>query len=348
MVKKKEITLSYSRIKTWKSNHYDHYCKYVRGLRPKGSQSALVRGSMVHACIEAYHNGKSWKKTWKKLSDEFYENHFKEEIESLGDIPQLAYVLLENYFYYYEDSDDELETLENELHFVLPLYEDHDIIINIEGYIDSLVKKPDGKVFIRDYKTFSRMPEYSNLQFNFQSSIYIWAAEKLGYKIEGMEWDIIKPKMPTKPTLNKNGTLSKKAIDTTPLVAEQTLLELGLDPDDYEDFLDGLSFDNYFRRFFIRKNKAMVNAVMEDVIDSAIQIGLYGETWKDMNLDAKYMSSYMDLWRTEVSGGDIKPIIKQKYETKEERDGKEGKNKKGKEGSSKRNRIKNKKLKRSK
>lgn len=302
--------VSNSRLNTWKTNHYDHYQKYVNKLQRKQKSSPLIRGSIIHECLEAYYSGKSWIKVLDKFEKDFYENTFSEEREELGDIPGLARELLENYFVYYEEEDEETEYLHNELHFQLPLVEG----IEIQGYIDAIIKDKNGKIWVVDYKTYSRMKDRGFFLYNTQSAIYIWAMQEMGYEVEGVIWDVLKAKMPGKPKFTKTGKLSKAKMDSTPYTVEKGLIEIGEDPEEHREYIDSFEFESFFQRNKIRLNQSSVEFMMEDVIATAQQIKEYGETWKDFNLQTMFPSSYRELWEAEMLGADTDFIIDDLFE----------------------------------
>lgn len=308
------MKVSNSRIGSWRKCHYAHYLKYVMKLVRKVKAEPFQRGSIVHECIEAYHNGKSWKKPLDKFEKEFYKSTFAEERVEMGDIPKMVRELLENYFYFYED--EEFEFVTNELHFELPLTKD----ITIEGYIDAVVKDGRNKLWTKEYKTYSRMPDREFLVFNNQAAIYIWAMHELGYEPEGMMWDILKAKEPTKPVITKKTKqLSLAKLDSTPYTVEKGIRELGLDPKKYRDFIDSHNYDGYFLRHQIRLNKNVVNSIMEDTISTAVEIMEKGDTLKDRNLsrDCSWCS-YKGICQAELMGLDTDYIIEHEYELKEE------------------------------
>lgn len=305
------MIISHSRIKMWKNNHYDHYQKYIKKIVPKEKGQALIRGSIIHDCLEAYYEGRSWKKVWKKFQEEYYQGLFEEEKGQKNDIAYMANELLEAYFHYYEQEDSETEFLFNELHFELDLIED----VKLEGYIDAVIVDKNGDIWVKDYKTYRSMPTYDSLRFNYQSAIYIWALEQMGYTVKGMIWDIITAKTPSKPQLLKNGEVSKRALDSNPYTVEKGLIELGLDPEEHLDLIESVKFENYFQRIKIR-NTDFINAMMDDIRDTAWQIKEYGHIFKDMNLETKFNSPYLPLWQAEVNGGDIDFVIETQYEKK--------------------------------
>lgn len=318
MVKNREpkLRVSHSRLKTWKTNHYDHYMKYVEKLVPKAKSSPLIRGSIIHECLEAYYNGKSWKKVLDRFEKDFYQDTFEEERVMLGDIPKMARELLENYFYYYEEEDEEVEYIHNEFHFDLPLTKD----INLEGYIDAVVRDKNGDIWVKDYKTYSRMKDRDFFVFNPQSAIYLWAMKELGMEAKGIIWDVIKAKEPNKPKITaKTGKVSLSKLDSTPYTVRKGIEELGFNPEDYEEFISNHRFEDYFSRYKIRMNQSTVDFFMEDVRSTAQQILERGDKDKDMNLDTTFGSSYKEIWQAEAMGMDSSYIIKKRFEKRKER-----------------------------
>ena len=318
------MKISNSRVKVFRSCHYSHYLKYVRDIVKKQKASALVRGSIVHECLEAYNSGKSWKKPFNRFKEEFYENTFEEERVELGDIPDMVEELMENYTFYYEEvNPDEYEYVSNELHFEIPLIEG----VRLEGYIDSVVEDSKGRLYTMEHKTYKRDPGREFIIFNPQSSIYNWAMEQLGKECHGTIWDIVKAKKPSWPSLLKSGKLSKAKLDSTPYSVEKGILALGLDPDDYRDFINSHSFETYFTREVIRHNKHVTQGIMEDLKDTAKMIRDHGEELKDKNLgrDCSWCS-YKEICQAEILGYDTDYIIQKEYEE----GGRNGKNKKEK------------------
>ena len=306
------MKVSNSRIKTFRNCHYAHYLKYVKSLVKKQKAGALIRGSAVHECLEAYNSGKSWRKPFEKFKKDFYETTFEEERVELGDLPGMVEELMENYTYYYEVvNPDNYEYLENELHFELEVAKG----ITLEGYIDSVVRDETGRIFTVEHKTYKKDPGRDFIIFNPQSAIYNWAIQEMGMQPAGTIWDIIKAKKPSVPTILKSGKLSEAKLDSTPYSVEKGLVALGFDPDDYRDFIDKHSFDTYFTRELIRYNRQVTRGIMEDLVDTAKLIKSKSNTLKDKNLgkDCSWCQ-YKEICQAEILGLDTDYIIKKEYE----------------------------------
>ena len=297
----------------WKNCHYDHYQKYVNRLVPKGKSNALVRGNMIHDLLETYYNYENWKKQWQKLSKEFYDSNIREEIDYYGDIPKMSFDLVESYINFWEQDDVNQETLSNEARFEIHLFDN----VYLEGYIDRILFDKDGNIYVKDYKTFSRMPDMASLRYNFQSAIYIYALQQYGYPVKGMVWDIIRAKQPTYPKLTAGGVVSKAKIDTTPEVMYRGMLELGATEEEAREAASEIDGSDFFRRYIIKVNQHTLDYLWKDVIDTARQIIDNQESMKDMNLKTTFKSHYYTLWEAEASGIDVDYVKRTQYLVRE-------------------------------
>ena len=307
-----ELKISNSKVSTWRKCHMAYHYKYHEHLRPKKKGIALRRGSIIHECIEAYDSGRSWRKPFNSFAQQFYEETFKEEIAEIGDIPRMVEELMENYQALYDE--DGLTYLGNEVHFELPLMPG----VVIEGYLDALVEDEAGCVWPKETKTYKRNPDYDFLLLNTQSALYTWAVMEMGYKPKGTLWDIVRAKEPSRPVFTQKGEISKKGIDSTPYTVRKALREMGKDPKDYQDLIDKVSFDDFFRRYPVRVNHTVVKGIMEDFKSTAKEIQKQGHKLCDRNL-GKGCSwcDYKPLCQAELMGLDTEYIRKKQFEIAE-------------------------------
>lgn len=307
-----ELKISNSKVSTWRKCHMAYHYKYHEHLRPKKKGIALRRGSIIHECIEAYDSGRSWRKPFNSFAKQFYEETFKEEIAEIGDIPRMVEELMENYQALYDE--DGLTYLGNEVHFELPLMPG----VVIEGYLDALVEDEAGCVWPKETKTYKRNPDYDFLLLNTQSALYTWAVMEMGYKPKGTLWDIVRAKEPSRPAFTQKGEISKKGIDSTPYTVRKALREMGKDPKDYQDLIDKVSFDDFFRRYPVRVNHTVVKGIMEDFKSTAREIQKQGHKLCDRNL-GKGCSwcDYKPLCQAELMGLDTGYIRKKQFEIAE-------------------------------
>lgn len=311
------LILSNSKIKKRRTCDRAYHYKYVEKMTKKAKGSALVRGSAIHECIEWYNTGRSWKKAWQNFKEEWEETYLLEEKEEMGDIPKMVYDLVEGYVTYWED--EELEYLESELEFLLPLETYKGTEIWIKGFIDFIAKDKKGNIWIGETKTHKRWPDESTRLFNQQSSIYIWALNQLGYtNVKGVIWNYIRAKQPTVPQRLKSGRLSKQKCDSIPTVVEKFLLQEGENLEEWSEFITALSWDNFYRRYEERVSNNVVESVMSDVIETARDIvDNPNRKARNMNSQGCQWCDFSDICEAELTGADVSFIIKSKYSIKE-------------------------------
>ena len=306
------LKLSNSKVTTWRKCHRAYYYKYGLKLRPKKKGIALRRGSIIHECIEAYDSGRSWRKPYRNFAKQFYEETFKEEIVEMGDIPRMVEELMENYQALYEN--DGLTYLGSEVHFELPLMPG----VVIEGYLDALVEDEKGAIWPKETKTYKRNPDYDFLLLNTQSALYTWAVTEMGYSPKGTLWDIIRAKEPGRPQFLKDGKVSKRGIDSTPYTVKKALREMGQNPEDYEDLLAKVSYEDYFRRYPVRVNPTVVKGIMDDFKSTAREIMKSGDKLHDRNLGKGCAwCDYKPLCQADLMGLDTEFIQKKQFEVVE-------------------------------
>lgn len=321
-----KLQVSNSRINTFRRCQRAHYYKYVMKLRPKKKGSALVRGSVLHECIEAYNTGRSWKRIYEKFKKQWDETYFEEEKVELGDIPKMVYTLMENYVACYGE-DEGLDYIENELEFNLDLTPD----INIIGYIDAVIEEDEKYIWCGETKTHAQIPGYDVRIFNMQSALYCWALNEMGFdNIRGVLWNYIKAKQPTEPMLLKSGKLSTKKLDSTPLVVEKAIKAYGLDIRNYQGLINAQSYENYFKRYKVPVSKDIVKSVLEDTIETS-KIILHHPDLKARNLNKDCSwCNYKILCQADILNQDTDFLIRTEFEVSDEGRNENGKGKKEK------------------
>lgn len=109
-----------------------------------------------------------------------------------------------------------------------------------EGTIDLIVKSNfTGNYAIWDHKTAKSFIGGDWLNLNIQASSYFWALTKIGLFVESITFNTLKKAMAEEPKVLESGKLSKnKAQKTSIDLYEAKIMELGLDRNDYIDFLE--------------------------------------------------------------------------------------------------------------
>lgn len=129
----------------------------------------------------------------------------------------------------------------------------------VQGRIDLILQhRVTGKYKIVDHKTAAQLADPSWLNLDEQGSTYAWALfEMLGLDIDGFIYNEIRKSAPHKPKVLKSGELSKDKNQNTSLdIYLETIEEMGLNKDDYTEFLAFLEIfpKQWVRRTVIRHN----------------------------------------------------------------------------------------------
>jgi RecB family exonuclease len=188
--------LTHSRLSCYRACPRRHYLRYELGLRSSESSTAMKVGSAFHAALEAMDKGLD-------IGDAL-EPHVDDPFD-LALVAAMIHTHTERW------GGDRLEVLASELEFELPLRNPETgsptQVWTLAGVIDRLVKLPDGRIALQEYKTttrdFSPGADYwVGLHLDQQLSIYVLAARELGYDVSTILYDVtrrptMRPKLAT-------------------------------------------------------------------------------------------------------------------------------------------------------
>lgn len=307
--------VSHSKIKTWRRCHKQYDYKYNQKLESRRKVRPLLFGSICHEMIEANANGDDPKdiyKKYEKQAKKLFSAERPDYLEVLND----ANTLMGYYFKHYVKDRLKFIAIKGKL-------AEHEFLVEIckgivlKGKIDAIMRDPEGRVWMTEHKTHKQIPTDSFRFRDLQTVIYTDAAPKIGIKqIDGVLWDYIRSKPPSVPELLKNGTLSKKKIDTLADVYLEAIKSNKLKPKDYADKikeLDG-SERNFFKRIFMPLNEELAKQLMKETVETAKEMcekaGI--DKTRSINKDCDWCS-FEPLCRAELLGIDADFIRKKEY-----------------------------------
>lgn len=317
--------ISNSRISRWNTCKRAHHYAFNEKLERKTPPAPLYKGKIIHECIEELINDRDWRPILEKYTEE-YNNMFEEEKAEYGDLPTELRIIMEGYEKRYEDDgltylEKDGKKAEHEIQLVISEEaapgSDKEGIVYV-GKIDAIAQDEQDRVWLMDHKTFKKLPDEDFRWTNQQVNLYTWAMPQIGFpKPDGVIWDYIRTKVPTKPKLLKSGELSKnKNIDTTYETYYNEIIANGLDPADYEEFLESLkeNEDNFYRRITLPTRENIIQPIVEDMINTAKEIHYLGETLKSRNLGRHCTyCPFKQICQVELMGGDSEFIKKSEY-----------------------------------
>ena len=309
-----------SSLRTWRRCRKQADYKYVQQLRPRKVERPLAFGSAVHKILEYRLAGKTTAEAIQELNKKRRPMVFAAELDHWDEIHRDAEAITNAYMAYWATHGDKLTPVKingqvAEHKFEYDLGQD----ISLQGVIDVLPQTPDKRVWVMEHKSRGgRIEDDSVRTRDVQTMLYSRVAEgALGVKrIAGVMWDYLRSKSPTVPHVLKDGTLSKRAIDTLPSVYEAEIERLGLRREHYADILGGLDdgLKGWFRRVVLPTNKDAINTLVEESLTTGREMKrkLGVDTTRNLTRDCSWCS-YEPLCKAELFGLDASFIRSREY-----------------------------------
>ena len=313
------MRVSNSKLKTYRRCPNKYRYKYVLKLRPRAKSLPLEKGTWMHALLQAFYEGKSWKKVHKKLVKAF-NNLWDEHREELGDLPGECLALMRAYLRQYPDDLKRYRIIDAEMDEIITLPNGLKLQIIVDLILEDLI---DGGLWLWDHKFRAKLGDPDDMLLDPQLTLYFWGLEDMGYKdIRGVMYNEVVTKVPKVPKfLEKSGRLEKrKNIVTDVRTYMQAIKDYDLDPADYADILAIIAANEenrFYRRTPIPKDPPVVKTVLREAVDTAKEIhraeveGRYPRTF---DTSCKFQCEYKSLCIAELHGADIQSIIQQSFE----------------------------------
>ena len=299
---------SYSRLKQWRFCRQAHYYRYVDKIEPVMTARPLKIGSHIHEITALMAKSEGGEREYLEKVQKEYDNMLAEEQDYYGNMPRDLEVIMEGYKNFHEDDEEFFlyELIEAELGPV-PLTEYTSLTIRPDRVATDV---NSGQKFLFETKSGKSIPAADFRIWDLQTFLYIWGMRELGYKLDGIVWDHIRSKAPTIPKVLKSGELSKaKNIDTTYDIYMDEIENQGLNPDDYEEFLDTLmDKDNkFYRRVKLPIKENMLKSVIEEAKITSLEIHHLGDMKPIKNISRMTcnMCSFSSICEAELLGLDV-------------------------------------------
>ncbi len=312
--------VSQSKVKTWRRCHYAYYLRYVEKWRKKVKSRPLQFGTIVHSMLEADAEGDDPFEVLEKIEKD-NKKLFKVEQEMYGEIVNDIRQIMTQYFDYWPEKDMRFERRngrsgEHHVEMEMSQWDLPNVVWVLK--IDAIGKTPNKLRWVVEHKTFSKKPNEDERWRNLQSATYIRAVRELGWgDVDGMCWDYIRSKPPTRPGVLANGDMSQKNIDTLPITIRETLAEMKKNPKNYAGFIqrsyEGLGY--WFQRIHTPVNEDVVENVFNDFLFSIREMIAGHGVCKDKNIDRHCgWCDYEKICRAELTGADVDYVKQHDYE----------------------------------
>jgi hypothetical protein len=309
------LRVSFSRIKSWRRCHLQHYYKYVDGIERKKPPISMYKGRIVHDLLEAILLGKSWTKKLEEYAKQ-YKKLFREERDELGDLPGDMKRIIIGYLEFWKN--DHLKYLEVEKKHEIKLGKNMIFVFRLDGIVQDKKKRR----WIFERKTPKKFPDEDVRLADLQTLLYTWAMQQEGVETEGVLWDYVRSKAPTIPEPLKAGGLSvAQNIDTDYNTYLAAIKRHRLNPKDYREKLESLkgAEANFYRRVPMVVSPSVVKTLVEDMMQTALEIQQDSKSRvRTLSFDCRGCQ-YFQLCQAELRDMDTDFIRKSQY-TKTETD----------------------------
>lgn len=317
------MKLSYSAVRDFRHCQQLYHFRRVDRLRKRATAKPLYIGSLTHEIIELYLKGERMSPRLAEIQAE-YDQLWEEEQELYGDVPGLLRGIAKAYKETYPDDPEMTEAVE--LEFELPIarlempFED-DMILT--GKIDWLMRDSRG-LWVIDHKTTKgQIPNEGFRIFDLQTALYAWAAGELGYKnISGIGFNYIRTKEPRIPKLNKDGSMSKRKINTDIDTLTKFMRKHRINPDAYPEQLERAKQFKRFDRKFLPKPQKLIDTLLEELIITGNDIARYLDDpspAKNLRKECEYCEFY-NLCLAQLMDLDVDYLLKAEYIIKPPKD----------------------------
>lgn len=294
--KPRKPSLSYSQVSSWLRCRYEWYLGYEERLVKKEVRWAPTLGSAVHAGIAAallrkhamdklrqpfdhyevitvaVHDGvQEWaNRMLAPIDHDLVDEELAEVIENAVDgiAPKaidIARRTLEHIKVW------EWRTLEDKRGQPMIEYR-FEVKLRgwrcFQGYVDwAAVHEPTWQRWLVDWKVRGAFQPDDNEEINIQHASYQYGLFlATGHRLDGTMTVQISDRVPQKPKLNKDGSMSRALIRTDWETYKAALIEAGLDPDDYLDMKEKLSTVEWVRPSKYYRTLFEAQRVWEEVI----------------------------------------------------------------------------------
>lgn len=321
-----KLFVSQSRVKLWRKCKRAHYYRYVEKLEKKVKSRPLKFGGIVHDMLEASAN----KEDPFEVLDEVAKKQgkmFRAEIEEYGNIVEDIRAIMKAYYEYWKDNPLRYLRLNGKR-------SEHELTVKIRDNLyfvfklDALVKSKNALRWLLEHKTGKTIPDTDNRWKDLQTCVYIKGMELLEMKpVNGVCWDFIRSKSPTKPQILQRGGLSIKNIDTLPSVVR----DFGEENDEEVPKIllerAEANIPRFFQREFTPINREVIEFLWDDFLFSAYEIQEDKESkhlQKGMTIDKHCgWCDFELICRTRLTGGDTDYVKEREYAKKKKRPKKE-------------------------
>jgi hypothetical protein len=293
------------------------------GLSPKEFIEKLELGSYGHELLEAWYNGKDWRKASEEYWKEKTKNMFEEEMYQFEEVRADAELIMERYVARYAEQRSRWDIIgvEQEFEVIIPTHKGYPSQSRLYGIFDMVIQDELDNIWLVDHKITSRDIEKTDndLVQDQQVNYYIWALNKMmdGGKVSGIIYNMLRSKTPTVPRVLKSGkSLSRaKNIDTDYETYRQAIIDNGFDVADYSEMLTHVKENTkpFFTQLNSYRNEHELKVIEKELYDVSKDIR-QGRIFRNQTSNCSWDCPYRELCVMDMKGADAESYIELNFE----------------------------------
>ena len=327
LTKTKTFNVSQSKVQQWRRCRLQFHYANIRQLAPKVKERPLYFGTIVHKMLDAIAHGKDDRAVLAQIAHQDQKLFAAEQEKYNSMIEGIAFTM-RAYKKFWSDQPLHYVTI-NERKAELPFEVPIDDGIVCKGTMDGIVQHKKMH-WLLENKTHREFPTDDHRWANLQGAVYVTVAGLLGWptakvkQLQGVCWNYIRSKEPSRPKLLKTGGLSSPATcDTLPEVVLDVLDEHKLDPAKFQDYIavHESNLPTWFQRVFQPVQLDIVKKLWDDFLVTAREMAdYYSRTDKQpprtIDLHCRWCP-FEKLCRAELQGSEVEWVIETEYVVKE-------------------------------
>lgn len=316
--------LSYSRIRAYTGCCYKYDKVYNHNMSPRVDSRTPTLGSAGHVGMAAGILGDSIDEAIDKWGKKYIEKHplngIDEDVDTIIDnmvmeVQQTASLIVPRAL---EALNlDDWETIEYrgaklvESKFIIPINDQWKGYTAVTDWVAR--HKPTNMTWLIDHKFRKVLQADEVEEYNLQMASYQYVLMTMGIQTVGSMANQILGKLPSLPSVNKDGSMSRAKISSTWEVYKGALLSRGLNPEDYLEMKDKLTTE-FFRHSYSYRNIVEITNTWNDVILNASDAIVNDKHFlRDLGSLSCRNCWLADYCMEELRGGDLEYLLESVY-----------------------------------
>jgi len=216
---------SYSSDKVLSRCEMQFHYKYIEKLRKRLKKPGLFRGTIFHELMASMYLGQSWPKKFQEIQEKLWDKLFDEEKEMYGEtFMEEIYALMQHYEEYWANDHKKWKVIAVEKKLSLATKYGFPV-----RWVCDVLARVDGALTLVETKAKERIPESDERILAPQVHAYCWLLSKKKVKVDRILWNYVRTLPVPEPQINKDGSLSKRKINTDRRTYLKALKKAGLD-----------------------------------------------------------------------------------------------------------------------